>query len=314
MACHAGTIGKYDKRVLKLIRNGRIFLDKKTGTARSGKTGKKIGAVKRGVKGTTAYMKISLPIGKKTETGRRNYEWFPLHRAMALAYYGLPPEGCDRVNHIDGNGTNNRLKNLEWCSAKQNTQHAIAHGTFAQNGEANKMALLTEDDVRTIILSSKSDKALASIYGVGYKTIQTIRYGKNWKHVYAEVSQTPAFKEARVRFAQRSQMRKSKITSKQLKLVVQTLDTAPRVAAILGLPTYTVQRIRALPAWEWARKKYNAPETYSTKLQPAMVRKVYTAHGTHADIARRLGVSEDTAIKIRTGKSFTNITKELKRG
>lgn len=34
----------------------------------------------------------------------------------------------DYVNHIDGNRGNNASSNLEWCTAKYNTNHAIATG------------------------------------------------------------------------------------------------------------------------------------------------------------------------------------------
>lgn len=188
MTCSAGQMGKYDKRVLRLIRRGRVVLKKKTGKAYSGLSGAEVGSVKRGRKGTTAYVKIALPIGKKNHRGTRRSEWFPLHRAMALAFYGLPPEGCDRVNHIEGNGLNNRLKNLEWCSAKQNTQHAIAQGTFAQNGALNQMAILTDKKVRKILLGSLTEAEAALRYGVGFKTIQAIRHGLLWKHIHEEIA------------------------------------------------------------------------------------------------------------------------------
>ncbi|RHZ66454.1 hypothetical protein Glove_307g47 [Diversispora epigaea] len=33
-------------------------------------------------------------------------------------------EGKEYVNHIDENSTNNKTSNLEWCSQKENFQHA----------------------------------------------------------------------------------------------------------------------------------------------------------------------------------------------
>ena len=35
------------------------------------------------------------------------------------------PNNCKVVNHIDGNKFNNNIKNLEWCSYKENTSHAL---------------------------------------------------------------------------------------------------------------------------------------------------------------------------------------------
>ncbi|CAJ0753326.1 20281_t:CDS:2 [Entrophospora sp. SA101] len=47
-----------------------------------------------------------------------------IHCLVALAFCSKE-EGKDCVNHIDGNRTNNKASNLEWCTQKENTQHAV---------------------------------------------------------------------------------------------------------------------------------------------------------------------------------------------
>lgn len=72
------------------------------------------------------------------------------HRLVAEAF--LPnPDNLPQVNHKDGNKINNRLENLEWCTAKYNTNHAVISGLkIAKRGVENKRCRFTKEDIVNI--------------------------------------------------------------------------------------------------------------------------------------------------------------------
>lgn len=64
-----------------------------------------------------------------------------IHRLVAQEF--IPnPKGLPYVNHMDGNKLNNCFDNLEWCTAKENSQHAIKLGLRTQS---KRVAQLKDD-------------------------------------------------------------------------------------------------------------------------------------------------------------------------
>ena len=67
--------------------------------------------------GENRYQRITL-----SDKGKTLYLY--VHRLVAIAF--LPnPNKLPEVNHIDGNTQNNNIENLEWCTHKQNVNHAL---------------------------------------------------------------------------------------------------------------------------------------------------------------------------------------------
>lgn len=52
---------------------------------------------------------------------------FKVHRLVANAFIPSQKDKLE-VNHIDGNKTNNKINNLEWCNRSENMKHAIKNG------------------------------------------------------------------------------------------------------------------------------------------------------------------------------------------
>ena len=106
-----------------------------------------------------------------------------VHSLVAEAFLGPRPDKMT-INHLDGDKSNNRLDNLEYCSMSDNARHAVAHGLLAP--PRSHTAKLNEHQVKLIraIFASKPPRGtqacLARALDVTPNTIRDVANGKHY--------------------------------------------------------------------------------------------------------------------------------------
>jgi hypothetical protein len=107
------------------------------------------------------------------------------HRAVALAWIGMPPEGRPCVAHLDGDKKNNHRSNLAWVSYKENETHKEAHGR-RNRGEQMPAHKLTEIDIiriRRLHGFGVSKRSLSRAFDISTPVTRQIINGSAWSHV-----------------------------------------------------------------------------------------------------------------------------------
>lgn len=106
---------------------------------------------------------------------------FLVHRLVVEAIRGPYPPGLE-TNHRNGDKLDNRLENLEYVTAAQNTRHAVRTGLRpGPCGERNTKAKLTNELVRDIRNSTQSAKQWAKELGLSQSAIYRVKSGRSWR-------------------------------------------------------------------------------------------------------------------------------------
>lgn len=106
-----------DEKWLPVYGYETIYLVSDCGRVRNITTGRILKATTT----KTGYRRVTLYNGIERKS-------FLVHRLVAMAFIGVPNDPELQINHLDGDKSNNRIDNLEWCTQSENLAHSFKIG------------------------------------------------------------------------------------------------------------------------------------------------------------------------------------------
>ena len=127
------------------------------------------------------YIKVHLCL-----QGKARYHF--VHRIVATAFIDNP-ERLPQINHKDENKANNKVENLEWCTAKYNINYGkrnilVSESLYGEKAHSSKITQKDVDKIRKQYESRSKEnnmKKLAKQYGISESQVWRIINNKRWK-------------------------------------------------------------------------------------------------------------------------------------
>lgn len=133
------------------------------------------------------YLTVDLSKEQKVKT-------ISVHRLVAIAFCEKENEEKKVVNHKNANKLDNRAKNLEWTTSKENKSHAIQNGlylcTFKKKIRCKQLDMIFEGSYKAAEYinnkyygNSKVIRSMSSKIRDCCNGKQKIAYGFNWEYI-----------------------------------------------------------------------------------------------------------------------------------
>lgn len=169
-----------------------------------------------------------------------------LHRKIYCEHNGIPIENLTSKEVIRHTCDNTRCINpfhLIIGTQADNMKDKVSRDRQSK-GEDHYATTLTEDQVRSILTSPKSNKELADEFGVSYGTIKDIKLKKRWKHIEETVvyNKEPKCGERNGN---------STLTEKEVLEIFKSSLSQRKLAKIYGVGQTTIGRIKKGETWAY---------------------------------------------------------------
>jgi hypothetical protein len=107
-----------------------------------------------------------------------------VHRLVCTAFHGRPPFPKAHVNHKNGDGTDNRVENLEWVTCSENALHArrvLGRKTVNKSGADHGNAIRVDvQEARALRAQGMGYRQIGVHLGVSTGTACNVLKGRHW--------------------------------------------------------------------------------------------------------------------------------------
>lgn len=116
--------------------------------------------------------------------GDYRYRRYYIHRLVLETFVPEHDKHQTDVNHLDGDKSNNRLNNLEWCTRSENNYHAYNIGLHV-SGESHPQAKYSAELISAIKSRHANGERVCDLsreYGIPHQYVSGILNGKKRTH------------------------------------------------------------------------------------------------------------------------------------
>lgn len=113
----------------------------------------------------------------------------PVHRIIGFTFLGVPEKNM-QINHKNGIKDDNRVENLEWVTAKENTIHAHSTGLCGINGVSKQVACIDDNgQILKVFESARQASLWCGLKGYNSNVAKVCRRGYGccsgygWKYI-----------------------------------------------------------------------------------------------------------------------------------